>query len=191
MPSVKNVGEKIKQIRELKNISIDDLAIRSNLDKEQIFQIEENKVIPSLAPLIKIARSLGVRLGTFLDDSEQLGPVVTLAGEQHKGASFSNKNMKARSHMDFFALAGDKAGRHMEPFIVEIRPGDVNDYMLSSHEGEEFIFVMEGCVEINYGKDTYVLNAGDSIYYDSIVNHNVHAGDENNARILAVIYAPF
>lgn len=191
MPSVKNVGEKIKQIRELKNISIEDLAMRSNLDKEQIFQIEENKVIPSLAPLIKIARSLGVRLGTFLDDSEQLGPVVTLAGEKQKGASFSNKNMKARSHMDFFALASDKSGRHMEPFMVEIKPGDVNDYMLSSHEGEEFIYVMEGCVEINYGKETYVLNSGDSIYYDSIVNHNVHAGNDCNARILAVIYAPF
>jgi len=191
MPSVKNVGEKIKQIRELKSISIDDLAMRSNLDKEQIFQIEENKVIPSLAPLIKIARSLGVRLGTFLDDNEQLGPVVTLAGEQHKGASFSNKNTKARSHMDFFALASDKSGRHMEPFIVEIKPGNVNDYMLSSHEGEEFIYVMEGCIEINYGKDTYVLNTGDSIYYDSIVNHNVHAGNDCNARILAVVYAPF
>jgi transcriptional regulator with XRE-family HTH domain len=191
MPSIKNVGEKIKQIREMKNIAIEDLAMRSNLDQEQIIQIEENKVIPSLAPLIKIARSLGVRLGTFLDDSEQLGPVITLAGELNKGASFSNKNMKARSHMDFFALASDKAGRHMEPFIVEIKPGDVNDYMLSSHEGEEFIYVMEGCVEINYGKDVYVLNPGDSIYYDSIVSHNVHSGENCNAKILAVVYAPF
>ena len=71
MSSKKNVGEKIKQIRELKNISIEDLAMRSNLDVVQITQIEENKVVPSLAPLIKIARSLGVRLGTFLDDSER------------------------------------------------------------------------------------------------------------------------
>jgi transcriptional regulator with XRE-family HTH domain len=191
MPAVKNVGGKIKQIRELKKINIEDLAVRSNLDLEQIIQIEENKVIPSLAPLIKIARSLGVRLGTFLDDTEQMGPVVTLAGEKNKGASFSNKNIKARSHMDFFALASNKSGRHMEPFIIDIQPGDVNDYMLSSHEGEEFIYVMEGAVEINYGKEIYVLHAGDSIYYDSVVNHNVHVYAEQPAKILAVVYAPF
>lgn len=190
MPAKKNVGEKVRQIRELKNITIEDLAIRSNLDQDQIIQIEEKKVVPSLAPLIKIARSLGVRLGTFLDDSEQIGPVVSLAGEEKKGASFSNKNKEARSHLDFFALASDKAGRHMEPFIVDIKPQAGNDYMLSSHEGEEFIYVLEGCVEITYGKDTYVLNPGDSIYYDSIVTHNVHAGADCPAKILAVVYIP-
>lgn len=191
MSSQKNVGEKIREIRDLKKISIEELALRSNLEVEQISQIEENKQMPSLAPMIKIARSLGVRLGTFLDDSEQLGPVVTLAGEEAKGASFSNKNQKARSHMDFFALAKGKDSRHMEPFIVDIRPADSNDYMLSSHEGEEFIYVLSGSIEINYGKEIYVLNAGDSIYYDSIVNHNVHAHNSEPAKILAVVYAPF
>ena len=190
MATKKNVGEKIQQIRSAQNISIGELSLRSNLDEEQITLIEENKLLPSLAPLIKIARALGVRLGTFLDETEQLGPVVTLAEEKNKGASFSNKNKKARSHMDFFALASDKAGRHMEPFIIDIQPGDVNDYMLSSHEGEEFMYVLEGSIEINYGKEIYVLNAGDSIYYDSIVNHNVHAYTDKPAKIIAVIYTP-
>lgn len=184
------VGEKIKLTRENKQISIDELALRSNLDVEQISQIEENKILPSLSPLIKIARSLGVRLGTFIDEMEQLGPVVTLAEEKNKGASFSNKNLKARSHMDFFALASDKAGRHMEPFIVDIKPGDENDFKLSSHEGEEFIYVLEGSIELNYGKDIYILNAGDSIYYDSIINHNLHAYENKTAKILAVVYTP-
>lgn len=190
MGAKQKVGDRIRQIREAKYISVEELSVRSSIDVFQIEMIEENKILPSLAPLIKIARSLGVRLGTFLDDSEQLGPVVTLAEEKNKGASFSNKNLKARSHMDFFALASDKAGRHMEPFIVDIQSGDVNDYMLSSHEGEEFIFVLEGAIEINYGKEVYVLNAGDSIYYDSIVNHNVHAYHDQPARIIAVVFTP-
>ncbi len=186
----KNVGEKIKELRDLKNISREDLAMRSNLDIEQIKKIEEEKVIPSLSPLIKIARSLSVRLGTFLDDYEELGPVVSLAGEEKKGASFSNKNSESRSHLDFFALASDKAGRHMEPFLIDIKPAASNDYMLSSHEGEEFIYVLQGSIEINYGRDVYVLNPGDSIYYDSIVSHNVHSYKNQTAKILAVVYAP-
>lgn len=186
----KELGNKIKLIRNKRKISIEELALRSNLDIDQISLIEENKIIPSLAPLIKIARSLGVRLGTFIDETEQLGPVVTLAEEKLKGASFSNKNKKARSHMDFFALASDKAGRHMEPFIVDIKPGDENDFMLSSHEGEEFIYVLEGTIEVYYGKEIYVLNVGDSIYYDSIVNHNLHAYQNKIAKIIAVVYTP-
>ena len=185
-----NVGKKIEQIRQLKNISIEELATRSNLDIEQIEQIESNTILPSLSPLIKIARALGVRLGTFLDDQDQLGPVLVRKNESTRSASFSNKNIKSRSHLDFFALASGKSGRHMEPFIVEIKESENADHICSSHEGEEFIFVLEGTVEISYGKEIYVLNTGDSIYYDSFIEHHVHAPEKQCAKIIAVVYTP-
>lgn len=62
------IGEKIKSLRTNQEISIQELAERAGLTVEQVSRIEENIDIPSLAPLIKIARALGVRLGTFLDD---------------------------------------------------------------------------------------------------------------------------
>jgi len=185
------VGEKIKQIREMKKVSIEELAARSGMELAMIQKIEQEKNIPSLAPLVKIARALGVRLGTFLDDSDNYGPVVVRSGEYQKGARFTSQSSDAREHLNFFSLAFDKAGRNMEPFIVDIEPGLKSDYMLSSHEGEEFIFVLEGEIEINYGKEIYRLAKGDSIYLDSIVLHNVHAGNNQSAKILAVVYAPF
>jgi transcriptional regulator with XRE-family HTH domain len=187
----KTVGGKIKQIREMKKVSLEELAERSGMELSMVQRIEQEKNIPSLAPLIKIARALGVRLGTFLDDSDSYGPVVVRAGEYHKGVRFTSQASESREHLNFFSLAFDKAGRNMEPFIVDIEPGLQSDYMLSSHEGEEFIFVLEGDIEINYGKETYKLGKGDSIYLDSIVLHNVHAANNNPARILAVVYAPF
>lgn len=186
----KNVGEKIKELRDIKRISREDLAARSGLDVEQIAQIEDRRIIPSLTPLIKIARSLSVRLGTFLDDYEELGPVLCRAGAEKRSASFSNTNEEARTQLDFFALASDKAGRHMEPFIINIEPTKSETFPKSSHEGEEFIYVLEGCVELSYGNDTYLLNVGDSIYYDSILNHNLHGYKGQAAKILAVVYAP-
>lgn len=187
----KTVGEKIKQIREMKKVSLDELAERSGMDISLVQKIEQEKNVPSLAPLIKIARALGVRLGTFLDDSDSYGPVVVRSGEYHKGVRFTSQVSEAREHLNFFSLAFDKAGRNMEPFIVDIEPSLRSDYMLSSHEGEEFIYVLEGEVEINYGKEIYNLAKGDSIYLDSIVIHNVHAANSQPARILAVVYAPF
>jgi transcriptional regulator with XRE-family HTH domain len=191
MTAEKTVGEKIKQIREMKKVSLEELAERSGMESAMIQKIEQEKNIPSLAPLIKVARALGVRLGTFLDDCDSFGPVVVRSGEYHKGVRFTSQSSEAREHLNFFSLAFDKAGRNMEPFIVDIEPGLQSDYMLSSHEGEEFIYVLEGEVEINYGKEVYNLAKGDSIYLDSIVMHNVHAGNKQSARILAVIYAPF
>jgi transcriptional regulator with XRE-family HTH domain len=187
----KTVGEKIRQIRELKKVSLAELAERSGMEITIVEKIEQEKNIPSLAPLIKIARALGVRLGTFLDDSDSYGPVVVRSGEYQKGVRFTSQTSEAREHLNFFSLAFDKAGRNMEPFIIDIEPGLQSDYMLSSHEGEEFIYVLEGEIEINYGKEVYNLAKGDSIYLDSIVMHNVHSAKHSPARILGVVYAPF
>ena len=187
------VGKKIKTIRESKNLSIEEISERSGLSKEQIISIEEGQNLPSLGPLIKIARALGVRLGTFMDDNDSLGPVVCRAADRERASSisFSNGATDARKHMEYHPLAQQKAGRHMEPFIIDINPEDSPEFQLSAHEGEEFIYVMQGEVEIVYGKEKYTLKEGDSIFYDSIVKHHVHGAPGKSAKILAVVYIPF
>ena len=184
------IGKKIKDFREFRQISRGDLALKANLDPVQLEMIEEKGSVPSLGHLIKISRAFGVRIGTFLDDQEKIGPAIVKKGEEQAGFSFSTKDETAREHLNFFSLAQAKAGRHMEPFIVEIEPTAESDYKLSSHEGEEFIYVLEGGIEINYGKEVYQLKQGDSIYLDSIVAHNVHAVANETAKLLAVVYTP-
>ena len=187
------VGLKIKGIRESKNLSIEEIADRSGLSVEQIVSIENDQNLPSLGPLIKIARALGVRLGTFMDDNDSLGPVVCRAVDRERDSSisFSNGAVDARKHMEYHPLAQQKAGRHMEPFVIDINPEEKPDFKLSAHEGEEFIYVMQGEVEIEYGKEKYLLKEGDSIFYDSIVKHHVHGAPGKSAKILAVVYIPF
>jgi transcriptional regulator with XRE-family HTH domain len=184
------IGKKIKEFRVFRQISLEDLALKANIEIKQLEYIENNGSVPSLGHLIKITRALGVRIGTFLDDQDELGPVITRSGEENSTLSFSSSNEKAREHLNFFSLAQDKTGRHMEPFLVDIQPDTESDHKLSSHEGEEFIFVLTGNIEINYGKNTYLLAQGDSIYYDSIIAHNVHAAGNQPAKILAVVYYP-
>ena len=191
MENSTNIGQKVKSIRESQCISVEQLAQGSGLTVDQIVLIEENQNLPSLAPLIKIARVLGVRLGTFLDDSKDLGPVVCRKNDQPKGVSFSSETASSHNYLNFFSLAQSKVGRNMEPFLIDIDSASSAGYQLSSHEGEEFLFVLEGVIEVTYGKTKYVLQSGESIYYDSIVEHNVHAANESKAKILAVVYTPF
>ncbi|MDD3323269.1 MAG: cupin domain-containing protein [Paludibacter sp.] len=185
-----SVGEKISTLCIDNNIPKDELARRSGLTEEQIELIINSDSIPSLSALIKIARALGVRLGTFLDDSNELGPEIHRQAEKNQAVTFSSQLSNANSHLDFFSLAASKSGRHMEPFIIDIKPAGKNEPILSSHEGEEFIFVLKGNVSITYGKQTHVLKQGDSIYYDSIVAHLVSVDGNEAAQILAVVYTP-
>ena len=187
------VGSKIKGLRETKNLSVEEVAESTGLSVDQIKSIENDQNLPSLGPLIKIARALGVRLGTFMDDNDSLGPVVTRAADRERDSSisFSNGATDARKHMEYHPLAKQKAGRHMEPFIIDINPAESLEYKLSAHEGEEFIYVMEGEVELVYGKEKYLLQQGDTIYYDSIVKHHLHGAEGKSAKILALVYIPF
>ena len=193
MESNKIIGGKIRNIRESRNLTIEEVAERAGISSVQIERIESDIELPSLAPLIKIARALGVRLGTFLDDNTELGPVISRAkdSKEQNAIRFTNDSKDTRKHMEYHSLAQDKAGRHIEPFIIDIVAAEQNDFTLSSHEGEEFIYILEGNVEIVYGKDKYTLETGDSIYYDSIVPHHVHAPSGKPARILGIIYTPF
>ena len=142
MDTSKIVGEKIKSLREDKSITIEELAQRSGLAMEQIERIENNIDIPSLAPLIKIARVLGVRLGTFLDDQDEVGPVVCRKKEAKDAISFSNNAIHSRKHMEYHSLSKSKADRHMEPFIIDVMPTEDTDFVLSSHEGATLFFLL-------------------------------------------------
>ncbi|MBR4673116.1 MAG: helix-turn-helix transcriptional regulator [Victivallales bacterium] len=189
MPANNEVGAKIKGLRELRGVTLEELSERCGLAADQIEKIESGMVTTSLTPLLKIARGLGVRLGTFLDDTELSEPVVTRAKAGNvEAVRFAGPT--DREGLEFHALAANKRDRNMEPFVIDVHPAMDNKFILSSHEGEEFIYVLSGALEINYGKNTYHIEAGDSIYYDSIVPHHVHAADGKETRILAVIYAP-
>lgn len=185
------VGQKIRQIRELQSLSQEDLASRANCSVELVTALEAGELVPSLAPLMKLARALGVRLGTFLDDIEVASPVIVRNGKAEETVHFSDTDQRATdSVLDLGSLAAGKADRHMEPFLVDVHPPKSDQHDLSTHEGEEFIYVLSGQIEIYYGKDVHRLGAGDSAYYDSIVPHHLHALGGVDAKILAVVYAP-
>jgi transcriptional regulator with XRE-family HTH domain len=186
------IGAKIRQLRESREMTQQQLANASENSVELLEHIENGDVVPSLTPLIKIAKALDVRIGTFMDDVQQRGPVIVEQGQTEKVIYFSGqKDQTKESAMEFYSLASGKCDRHMEPFLIDVDIHDDAEFKLESHEGEEFIYVIDGEIEIVYGSEKYTVSKGDTIYYDSVVPHHLHAYGEKPAKILAVIYAPF
>ena len=192
MPVVNKLGARVRQLREMREMTCAQLAERSRCHVELLERIEAGELVPSLAPLMSIARALGLRLGTLLDDEPHAGPALVKAGQSANVIRFSGNDPSANSsNLVFQAMGAGKQDRHMEPFLIDVQPGAEQSPSVSSHEGEEFIYVLSGSVQVNYGETVYRLAAGDSLYYDSVVPHNVCACDGAAARILAVVYSPF
>ena len=192
MAEENKLGKKITTLRTAHHLSAQDLADRCQCEVEAIEQLEAGEVPASLAPLIKITRALGVRLGTLMDDDETFGPAY-IDGEQMAEVERVKALQTASDAGDlsYFSLAAGRPSRHMDPFVITVTPSGETTHKLDSHEGEEWLYGMEGCIEIEYGNEVFVLHPGESIYYDSIVPHQVRAHDGQNAKFLACVYTPF
>lgn len=183
------IGKLIGQMRQENSITIEELAKRTGISVDKLNQIEIGTSTPSIGVLIKISRALGSRLGTLLDGQENFGAVVTRAKHATPSGNFATGT--TNENMDFYSLAQGKSDRHMEPFIVEVKSQTKAQDVTSEHEGEEFLFVLDGTVEVRYGAEVHLLNRGDSIYYDSIVPHCILNAQDQTSRILAVVYTPY
>ena len=190
MTDQNKMGNKIRTLREAHGLSID-----SDTDVRVIEQLESGEAATSLAPLIKLTRALGVRLGTLTDDDAQIGPAFTDADSMQAGTVVRAFGTTSDAgDLNYFSLAAGRPSRHIDPFVITITPSGETNHVLKGHEGEEFLYGLEGEIEIEYGSGpngrVYVLGPGESIYYDSIVPHQVRAHDNQNAKFLAVVYTP-
>jgi transcriptional regulator with XRE-family HTH domain len=181
------LGNRIRTFRERLELSQEDLAKSAGLDLKLLQAIEGGEVYPALGLLVKLARALGQRLGTFMDDQFLDDPLI-VRREDRRQQTAHHKGETAGFYR-YFALGAGKVDRHMEPFFIEIEASQKR--VMSSHEGEEFIVVVSGQVELVYGKKTFLLQPGDSMYYNSIVPHCVGAVGEQTAEIYATIFMPF
>jgi len=183
------IGDRVRNFREIKQLTKEDLAERSGLDINFIEQVEENSVKPALGTLLKFSRAMGIRMANFLDASVSRDPVIVRAGDR-EGLQTTDLSSESGvpSSLIFHHLGQGKIDRHMEPFFIEILPQPPGQVKVSQHEGEEFIAVVSGEVELQYGKDTYKLNPRDSVYYSSDVPHRLVALNDEKAEIFAVIY---
>lgn len=183
------VGEKIKVLRERKGLSLKDLADSTGFSTALLSQMENHLVSPSLGTMIKLARAMGVKVGDFLGETEGEPFTIVRKDERKNVSRFASKD-GVKYGYSYESLGFDKKDRHMEPFIVTLEPATVKAMKTSVHEGEEFIFVLEGEMEVILGNHTDVLYPGDSIYYDSTISHRVQCHQDKITRILAVLYAP-
>jgi len=181
-----NVGERVKGAREKRGLSLLDISRRTGIEVSLLSEIEEGQSAPPLGTIIKLAKALEMKMGYFISGEELRPFTIVRRGDRKAISRYDSKRDKHYGY-GYESLAPYKRDRHMEPFLVTLQPAATEEER-SAHDGQEFIFVLTGSMEVRLGEEIHVLEPGDAIYYDSTVPHLVKCHGQETTKILAVLY---
>ena len=179
-----DIGKRIRVLREEKGLSLEDLSHLTGFEVSFLAKIESAEVQPQLGTIIKLSKALDSAFGRLVSGVGNRLYSITRKTER-KIISRSTSAKGQKEAYTYKSLAPEVQGRHMEALMVQLEEND--DAELSVHEGEEFIYVIDGVVALTIGEEHFLLEPGDSVYYLSTTPHLV-AAKEGRATILAVIY---
>jgi transcriptional regulator with XRE-family HTH domain len=183
------IARNIHELRKVRKITLDKLADLTGLTKGYLSKIERSKKAPPYSTLHKIAMAFGVDASSLLGETPQDKRKIQISfTKRDKGKSVRVVGSLAEGSLygyNYEALASDKSGKNMEPFIIE--PA-FDEEAVFQHEGEEFMYVLEGRHELIYDGNRYLMEKGDSVYFDAAVPHTGKSVGKKKARLLAVMY---
>lgn len=181
---VEEIGHRIKALREEKGLSIEELSNLTGFDVELLTNIETSQVQPQLGTVIKLSKALDSAFSRLVSGVGDKLYSITRKREQKIVSRSTSQKGKKQVYV-YKSLAPEVKGRHMEALVVQLEENPDKEH--SIHEGEEFIYVIDGVVELNIDDKTFDLEPGDSAYYLSTTPHLV-ASKRGKATILAVLY---
>jgi transcriptional regulator with XRE-family HTH domain len=183
------ITRKLRTLRKSKKLSLAELSRRSGLTKGYLSKIENSETPPPIATLGKIASALGVDMtDLFPKDYQSTEDQKLTISRKRQGQATERRGTNYGYHYEDLAL--EKKGKNMEPFVVTVgfeHPVDIATEF--RHEGEEFIYVLEGTMEFFFEGKSYILEEGDSAYFDADIPHSGKSIGDKEAKLLIVIYS--
>jgi transcriptional regulator with XRE-family HTH domain len=188
----RELGPRISLMRRRAALTLEELASRTGFTKGYLSRIENSKVIPPIGTLVRVANALSIGVADFfdarvpaaLDDRVSFVKRHERRGVVRGGSSFG---------YDYFALASRHHGKHMTPFIM-IFPETLEKDVSFDHEGEEFIYLLEGRVEflivVDGRRRRFMLEPGDSLCFESTLPHRGRSLQGESKALVVVAENP-
>jgi len=170
------MGERIAAMRKRQKVDIETLAKSTGYSVEYLQRIETGKVAPAVGALIRISRALAVDSATLLAEDTK----------KERRRSYL-KRTKAYSYKNLTPGAQDK---HLWAYLVTLEPKKEHERVEYKHEGEEFVYVLQGRVELQVGPDATVLRKGAAFHFDSGHAHTLKNLSSKQSKLVVVVYTP-
>jgi transcriptional regulator with XRE-family HTH domain len=173
-------ASRMKRLRKKSGFSFAQLSNDTGLTEEYLEQVENGDLMPTVSSIIQISKALTVDAGTFLDSDDP-------AAARKRKAEGLQKRQKAYSYK---TLTPDAAHKHMKAFLVTIDPKSDLEGAQYQHEGEEFIYVLEGRLNIEVGQKISDLRKGQTLHFNSNIVHKLSNPGTKKTELLVVVYTP-
>ena len=160
------IGDRIRIMRSNQKRTLQEIADASELSRSMISKIETNKAVPSVAALVKVAKALGTNISSLLEHDAFLNAILTTKKKAEENLTVTDKGYY------IYPYGSEYHEKKMQPFLFVARKGEVKPHEVS-HEGEEFIYVVNGQMKMQVGEVVYLLKAGDSLYFNSLQKHGI------------------
>ena len=184
----RRIGARLKDLRKAMGLSMKQLSQATNLSPPLFSRIENGLVMPSIATLQLIADFLKVDLAYFFKKEEERGYVITRQGARRM--SYARRGAKGKATYGLELLAEGMENPFMEPCIVTEFAASSEEFQLAKHDGQEFIYVLEGKLELTLGEKKFALTPGDAAYFIGEIPHGGKSLSKKLARTLNVHLIP-
>jgi len=174
-----NVGERLRELREARNISMRALATKSGLYANALSMIERGRASPSVSTLYKLAEALGVSITSFFGSDAQRKQVVFLKGTERTRVSFTRGI--------FEGLGGEQFVGRVEPFMLTLENSANSGPRTMAHTGHEFVFCLRGELEYQVERQIFLLEPGDSLLFAAHLKHKWRNPGKNVATAIIII----
>ena len=180
----KYVGERIQKLREAQDMSLAQVAKLTGIDEGRLHAYEDGSLVPSIGVVIQLSRVLGSRMAGLLHGGGTVSDALTIC---RCGESLAGEQGDTEQSYAYHSLTRPgTAGHLMEPFLLSFDPR-VKPGVPITHDGQEFVYIVDGGVELYYDGHSYRLEKGDSAYLDSSRPHTFHGLGDEVAKVLAVV----
>jgi transcriptional regulator with XRE-family HTH domain len=184
------IGRRVRSLREKMQLTLQDLAAKTDIPKSVLEEIESGDVIPPVSTLLSLSKALKVGMAHFFHEEEvSVNLSVTRSSERVPMKKWRSQHHIGDADYIYESLELKKCDKHMEPLWVEFLPMGTSDLVFSSHSGEEFLYVLEGVLEFRSDNLVEVLRPGDTIYFDSDMNHSYRGLDGKSAKAIVVVWS--
>ena len=179
----KSIGHRLREIRKETDLTLKKLAEWTGLSPALLSRIENGLTMPSIPTLQAVANSLRVDIGYFFRDQEKTQYVISKQG--------SRRTALSERGYDIERLVEGMENHFMEPVITSLRGKDQEETVeLVIHDGQEFMYVLEGKIEVTLGTKKYILKKGDAAYWNGSVPHKGISLSKRPARTLNTHLVP-
>lgn len=179
-----DIGARIKYLRMSQKRTLQEIADLCGCTKSLLSKIENGKTTPPISTLTKIADTLGVTVASILDENTHIGKTVFVP----KIMTEESKGIATTKGYFFIPIVAERVNKEMQPYIFIAEKGGVKSQPLS-HQGEEFIYVLEGEMKYRVGNVEYTMSEGDSLYFDALDEHELFPISDK-VKYLAVFTQP-